>query len=94
MKLTAEEQALILERRAHTTLEAKRERFYSEVISLAAIWRTWSVSTGEGLTFSTFVNQFDAPSHISPEFLPSLKLVYRALLDTLNTAASYANQLD
>lgn len=37
MQLTSDEQALILKRRAEIDLIAKRERFYSEVIRIAAL---------------------------------------------------------
>lgn len=94
MDLTTEEVTIIKDRRQRAELEAKRERFYSEVIRVAHEWRIWAVDQGEGLTFSTFVDQFNAPERISTEFESELRAIYKAVLDTLNTAAAYANKLN
>lgn len=94
MELTAEEANIINSRRRRAELESKRERFYSEVMRVAHEWRIWAVNHGEGLTFSTFIDQFNAPDRISSEFMEDLKLIYKAVLDTLNTAAAYANRIN
>ncbi|MCP4528684.1 MAG: hypothetical protein GY833_22650 [Aestuariibacter sp.] len=94
MRLTPDEEALILKRRAEEARVQKRERFYGEVVRITALWHEWSLENGEGLTFSTFVNQFEAPEHINTEFEGHLKAIYEAVRDVLNKAAAHAHQIN
>ena len=56
--LTDAEIALIRERRAGEALRESAQAFQRKAISTAHAFVDWSEATGEGLTFSTFVNTF------------------------------------
>lgn len=58
LTLSDEEKLLILKRRAAIAAMAADEKFRCNVIQQAAAWLEYSGRTGEGLTFSTFVNNF------------------------------------
>lgn len=56
--LSEEEKSLALKYRAAAAAIDEAELFRVNVIKQAAAWLEYSERTGEGLTFSTFVNSF------------------------------------
>jgi hypothetical protein len=90
VELTTEEKQIIQEKRDADALLEKRKKFYNEVLILAGTWLQWQAETGMGLTWSTFVNQFDYSYRTSGDYEP--KQLYEALKETLNTAALHAEK--
>lgn len=56
--LTQEEISIIQRHRSENDRLRDRAAFQSKVITTAHAWVEWSNDTGQGLTFSTFVNAF------------------------------------
>lgn len=57
-QLTTEEIALIQKGRDERAQRDAARAFKSKAIAVAAAFEKWSEETGEGLTFSTFINTF------------------------------------
>jgi len=56
--LTKEEEALIRNHRAEVARQVEARGFRTKALETACAFDKWSASTGEGLTFSTFVGSF------------------------------------
>lgn len=56
--LTGEEVAMIQAHRAEIARRASAQAFQSKAIATAHAFDSWSARSGEGLTYSTFVNSF------------------------------------
>lgn len=93
MELSFEEQQIITARRTQNALNQKRIRYAVLVVELTAKWVQWSQKDGDGLTFSTFIDNFDAPNHIPVEFEDHVKTLYEAIKAMLDTADNHANKL-
>lgn len=59
MELTAEELALIQKHRDTKAKQDAAHAFQRKAIATAHAFAEWSAESGYGLTFSTFINQFD-----------------------------------
>lgn len=57
-QLSSEEWEVVKRMRAQKEKEKFRAAFRRKAIALALAFEDWSENTGEGLTFSTFVNTF------------------------------------
>lgn len=88
MELTAEEKQIIESKRAADALHERRKAFYRELLILAAMWIEWQAESGMGLTYSTFINDFDYHDKVQGDF--DHKQMYDALMIVLNTAAEKA----
>lgn len=58
MELTPAEVAVIQKRRAEQAEREAATAFQRKAIATAAAFEVWSAESGEGLTFSTFINTF------------------------------------
>lgn len=56
--LTPDEVVLIQKRRGEHAAQETARAFQRKAIAVANRWVEWSAETGEGLTFSTFINSF------------------------------------
>lgn len=56
--LTPDEIVLIQRRRGEQAEQEAARAFQRKAIAVANRWAEWSAETGEGLTFSTFINSF------------------------------------
>lgn len=59
IRLTASERQIILERREKIVAKESLKKFQIKALSTASRWFKWSDKNGSGLTFSTFVNDFN-----------------------------------
>lgn len=59
MDLTTDEIALVQRHRDSEAHQRASLAFQGKAISTAQAWWAWSENSGEGLTFSTFVNAFE-----------------------------------
>lgn len=78
--LTAEEIELIKQRRASQQLPDHHREFQREAISTALRFLEWSERTGYGLTFSTFVNQFEYEGLYTGDVYRAVERIMKAAL--------------
>lgn len=78
MILSEEEVALVMKRRAAAAALDEAELFRINVIKQAAAWLEFSGRTGEGLTFSTFVNTFGCQHKDCQAVYRHLEMVLKA----------------
>ncbi|MNF23544.1 hypothetical protein D3C87_764870 [compost metagenome] len=57
--LSEDEKALIEKRRKEQAERDELMAFREKAVNTAAAWLAWSKEGGDGLTFSTFINQFE-----------------------------------
>lgn len=93
INLTAEEQQFIKAKRAEDALNDKRVRYAMLVVEITAQWVQWSLEDGLGLTFSTFIDNFNVESRLPDEFRDHEKALYEAVKAMLSTADNQANKL-
>lgn len=80
MDLTANEIALIMERRAEESARNTARAFQRKAITTANAFAEWSESTGYGLTFSTFVNQFDYQDNDGKQMYEAVQRIEQAAM--------------
>ncbi len=78
MVLTPEEIELIQKRRADQNIQRAARAFQICAMQTAAKFAVWSEETGEGLTFSTFVNTFDYQSSDAKQMYDAVKRIHEA----------------
>ena len=93
LSLSAEEIELVKKKRVEKELIARKERFYNAVVYVSHEFLEWKKVEGFSLTFSTFLNDFGCMQYVPDEFGSNLKYFYDAVKSTLDSAASYANNL-
>ena len=93
LKLSISELELIKQKRSDEAFYAKKERFYNAVLNVSNEFLKWKKIEGLGLTYSTFIDDFDCNDHVPAEFQNNLKYFYNAVKCTLDSAANYANDL-
>lgn len=79
LQLTESEKKLILNKRKEEAEQAARVAFHKKAIATANDFMNWSEESGDGLTFSTFVNSFNYQD-------PDGKVMYRAVERILDAA--------
>ncbi|MGL6355077.1 hypothetical protein ACSZMT_15265 [Aeromonas veronii] len=79
MELTGGERALTLAGRAEQEQLEAAKAFRQKAVETASAWLAWAKEDGHGLTFSTFVNQFNYEER-------DCKQMYRAVERILDAA--------
>lgn len=79
--LSDEEIALVVEHREKLAKQQARNDFVSDVLATAAKFHTWSQKTGEGLTFSTFVNSYGYEGSNARSVYDALEKIYDLVRD-------------
>jgi len=80
MELTANEITLIMERRAEEGARNTAKEFQRKAINTANAFAEWSDTTGYGLTFSTFVNQFDYQDNDGKQMYEAVQRIQQAAM--------------
>lgn len=80
MELTASEIELIMERRAEEGVRNTARAFQRKAITTAKAFAEWSETTGHGLTFSTFVNQFDYQDNDGKQMYEAVQRIQQAAM--------------
>jgi hypothetical protein len=93
MKLSTDEIRLIKLERSKKNICIQKERFYRSVLHVANEFLKWQKTEGMGLTYSTFIDNFNCMKHIPEEFQHNSKIMYSAVKASLDAAATYANNL-
>lgn len=82
-ELSPAEMAAVLAMRAEQDAQAERRAFQRKAIDTAHAFEQWSAHTGEGLTFSTFVNTFGYQDSDSKQLYEALQRIQQAALPLL-----------
>lgn len=77
-QLTPEEVALIQKGRDERAQRDAARAFKSKAITVAADFEKWSNETGEGLTFSTFINTFGYQDDDGNQMYEAVKRIQQA----------------
>ncbi len=80
MNLTEDESALVLAHRTKQAQQEAEEAFQRKAIATTAAWVEWSEENSEGLTFSTFVNQFNYQERDGKEMFKAVERILNAAL--------------
>ena len=83
MHLSPDEEALILQHRHSSACQSALPHIQVEVSLLFLEWSEYSASTGENLTFSTFVNSFGYQNRVQEAYKEFGKDLYEALTDLI-----------
>lgn len=86
--LTASEIALIQRRRAERAQRDAARAFQRQAISTAHAFDDWSDKTGEGLTFSTFINTFGFQGDNGKQMYEAVKRILDAAWPLVTTPAA------
>lgn len=78
MNLTADEIALIQKRRDEQAQRDADRAFKRKAIAVAAAFEKWSDETGEGLTFSTFIDTFGYQDGDGKKMYEAVKRIQQA----------------
>jgi hypothetical protein len=89
--LSKEEIRVIETSRIEAALHEKKTRLYHVSVSAASAFLNWQSTSGMGLTFSTFIDDFDCCSQLPDEFKDDVKVMYNAVKSILDAAAEHAN---
>ncbi len=76
--LTPDEIALIQQRRAEQAQRDAAQAFQRKAIATAHAFDDWSATTGEGLTFSTFINTFGYQDEDGKQMYEAVKRILDA----------------
>lgn len=79
-ELNRAELAAVLAMRAEHDAQATRRAFQRKAIATAHAFETWSIITGEGLTFSTFVNSFGYQERDGKQMYDAVQRIQQAAL--------------
>lgn len=82
--LTDEEIALVQQHRESIAKAAAARSFKTKAISTALSFDQWSIETGEGLTFSTFVNAYGYQDGDSKAMYEAVSRIFEAALPHKN----------
>lgn len=78
MELTADEIALIEQRREAQARVTAARQFKSKAIATAHEFEVWSEESGEDLTFSTFINSFGYQDDDGNQMYEAVKRIRQA----------------
>ena len=78
MNLTAEEITLIQKRRDEKAQRDAARAFKSKAIAVAAAFEKWSNESGDGLTFSTFIDTFGYQDGDGKKMYEAVKRIQQA----------------
>lgn len=78
--LTDDEIAMIRERRAEQAQRKAARAFQRKAIAAAHAFDDWSEASGEGLTFSTFINTFGYQDADGQKMYAAVKRIFDATL--------------
>lgn len=81
--LTPDEISMIQRRRVEQARRDAEWAFRRNAIATAHAFDDWSEKTGEGLTFSTFVNAFNYQGEDCKRMYEAVKRILDAALDTM-----------
>lgn len=81
-ELTPEEVELISIHCADQARRAAAEAFQGKAIATANAFAQWSSTTGEGLTFSTFINSFNYQDADGTQIYEAVKRIFDAAWPT------------
>lgn len=96
-QLSKEEERLVLNQRAEKAFKTDKVLAKALVISLAEQWTKYSQATGDGLSYSTFCNEFELDDKVPENFLQrqvlyeGVKQVLASLDDITNELATYSS---
>lgn len=85
MELTEKEKKQIQQQREQAALFEKKLRFRKAMLKLAFDWAVWKEEEGLSLTFSVFVDNFEAEDRIPDEFSNNLNLCFNSLKTILSS---------
>ena len=83
--LTDYEISLIQKHRAEQAEQAARIAFRSKALKTAVAFDQWSEASGEGLTFSTFINTFGYQEHNGRRMYEAVQRILAAAARTTST---------
>lgn len=87
--LTASEIALILKHRLEKTQQDAALAFHNKAIATAHAFAMWSERCGEGLTFSTFINQFKYQEPDAKHMYDAVKRIQEAARPLINVTPAF-----
>ena len=79
-ELSPAELAAVLAMRAEKDDQATRRAFQRKAIATAHAFEKWSINTGDGLTFSTFVNAFGYQESDGKQMYAAVQRIKQAAL--------------
>lgn len=79
-ELSPAEVTAVLAMRAEQETQAARYAFQRKAIATAQAFEQWSAETGEGLTFSTFVNTFNYQDSDGKQMYEAVQRIQQAAL--------------
>ncbi len=78
--LSPDEVALILRRREEQAQQEALWAFKRKAIAMAHAFDDWSATTGEGLTFSTFINNFGYQDQDGKQMYEAVQRIHEAAM--------------
>ena len=94
--ISDEESKLIERHRREKSLNDAQYKIGLLFVQLTAEWADYSISTGEGLTFSTFLDKFDAAGRaykICPQYILKSKYLYDGVKTAIDTCDVFSSRV-